>query len=192
MVAANFSDTQDTTRPASTTFQLTTTMRYSLSLTLLLLSAWKSDAWLAPRVAVRAATTTLFATKQRLCRARDLMKDLVEEQACYVTNSGAQAFVDACAANVVIEDRFFPQPFLGKTVRTTINASIAHRFSSLSFLCLIQYRKQRLIFESALRSAREKAPFASTKSVTATWPVDLPGHGPAATKKVCGEQLLSN
>ena len=51
-------------------------------------------------------------------RARDLVLSLVEEEKCYTSEQGARAFGDVCAANVIIEDRFFPQPFNGKTEAT--------------------------------------------------------------------------
>jgi len=49
-------------------------------------------------------------------RARDLILSLVEEEQCYTSELAAKVFGEACAANVVIEDRFYPQPFVGKTV----------------------------------------------------------------------------
>uniref|UniRef100_A0A8J9X7L3 SnoaL-like domain-containing protein n=1 Tax=Phaeodactylum tricornutum TaxID=2850 RepID=A0A8J9X7L3_PHATR len=52
-----------------------------------------------------------FTTK----RARDLVQSLVEEDKCYVTEAGARAFAEVCAPDVLIEDRFFPQPYTGKT-----------------------------------------------------------------------------
>ena len=55
-------------------------------------------------------------------RARDLILSLVEEEQCYTSETGARAFGDACAANVLIEDRFYPQPFVGKTVSCGANA----------------------------------------------------------------------
>lgn len=67
------------------------------------------------------ATTGLHASPSSpssvtgLRRARDLVKYLVEEEGCYSSENSIQAFVDACATNVVIEDRFYPQPFNGKT-----------------------------------------------------------------------------
>jgi hypothetical protein len=58
------------------------------------------------------AATALCALR----RARDLVRSLVEEEECYTrAGAGTAAFVDACATNVVIEDRFFPQPFNGKS-----------------------------------------------------------------------------
>ncbi|KAL7564521.1 hypothetical protein ACA910_017679 [Epithemia clementina (nom. ined.)] len=63
-----------------------------------------------------------------LRRARDLMLTLVEEEACYVTESGARAFVNACAPNVMIADCFYPQPFNGKAEATAyIQRRIAQR-----------------------------------------------------------------
>ena len=60
--------------------------------------------------------TSLHATQtNRICRARDLIKSLVEEEECFTTEMGARAFHDVCAVNVVYEDRFCPQPFNGKS-----------------------------------------------------------------------------
>jgi len=47
--------------------------------------------------------------------ARDLIRTLVEEEKCYTTEAGAQAFADACATNVVYEDCYESQPFVGRT-----------------------------------------------------------------------------
>lgn len=46
--------------------------------------------------------------------ARDLMRSLVEDENCYTTETGAQAFADACATNIVYEDCYEPQPFVGR------------------------------------------------------------------------------
>jgi hypothetical protein len=54
----------------------------------------------------------------RTCRARDLILSLVEEDQCFTTETGARAFGDACAIDIVYEDRFEPQPMVRKTVRT--------------------------------------------------------------------------
>ena len=65
-----------------------------------------------------SATKRLSATAAKtsgLRRARDLVKFLVEEEKCYSSENSIQPFVDACAPNVVIADRFYPQPFNGKT-----------------------------------------------------------------------------
>ena len=66
----------------------------------------------------------LFAEKgdsssSSLKRARDLVRCLVEEDKCYVTESGARSFADVCAPNVVIADCFYPQPFVGKSEALT-------------------------------------------------------------------------
>jgi len=47
--------------------------------------------------------------------ARDLIRSLVEEEECFTTETGAQAFADACATNVVYEDCYESQPFTGRT-----------------------------------------------------------------------------
>lgn len=56
-------------------------------------------------------------TVYRLCEARELVKALIEEEKCFSSEAGAQAFGEACAVNVVYEDSFEPQPFVGKMVR---------------------------------------------------------------------------
>ena len=48
--------------------------------------------------------------------AQELVTSLVQEEKCFATESGAKAFGDACAFNVVYEDCFEAQPFSGKTV----------------------------------------------------------------------------
>lgn len=47
--------------------------------------------------------------------ARELIKSLVEEEGCFTSESGARAFGNACAFDVVYEDCYEPQPFVGKT-----------------------------------------------------------------------------
>jgi hypothetical protein len=56
----------------------------------------------------------------RPCRARDLILSLVEEDQCFTSDTGARAFGDVCAVNIVYEDRFEAQPKVGKTVRTEL------------------------------------------------------------------------
>lgn len=51
-------------------------------------------------------------------RAKELLAELVRDDKCYSTSIGAQKFGDCCAANCVYEDRFEPQPFVGKTIVT--------------------------------------------------------------------------
>lgn len=55
-----------------------------------------------------------FSSVSSLRRARDLVKYIVEEEECYSKETNVPKFVDACAPNVIIEDRFYPQPFNGK------------------------------------------------------------------------------
>jgi hypothetical protein len=59
-----------------------------------------------------STTTNLPAT--RPCRARDLIRSLVEDEACFATERGAKAFGEVCALNIVYEDRFEPQPLVGR------------------------------------------------------------------------------
>jgi hypothetical protein len=53
--------------------------------------------------------------QQRFCRAQELMLYLVNEEQCFTSEKGARAFADACATTVVYEDRFEPQPIIGRT-----------------------------------------------------------------------------
>mmetsp|Transcript_16883 Transcript_16883/g.46660 ORF Transcript_16883/g.46660 Transcript_16883/m.46660 type:complete len:374 (-) Transcript_16883:312-1433(-) len=62
-------------------------------------------------------TPSSFSSK-RLCRARALVKSLVEEDKCFSTDEGAIAFGNVCAINVVYEDCFEPQPIVGKAAVT--------------------------------------------------------------------------
>jgi hypothetical protein len=57
------------------------------------------------------------ASASRFCKARELVKSLIEEEKCFSTEAGAMEFGAVCAANIVYEDCFKPQPFVGKTVR---------------------------------------------------------------------------
>ena len=56
-------------------------------------------------------------SSSRFCKAKELVKELLEEERCFATDSGALAFGEACAVNVVYEDCFEPQPFVGRAVR---------------------------------------------------------------------------
>lgn len=42
------------------------------------------------------------------------MRSLVDDERCFSTEHGARAFADACAVDVVYEDRFEPQPVVGR------------------------------------------------------------------------------
>lgn len=79
----------------------------------------------SPATTLRATSST---STTGLRRARDLVKFLVEEESCFTAESAIQSFVDACATNVVIEDRFYAQPFNGKTgANAYIRGRIAQR-----------------------------------------------------------------
>ena len=65
------------------------------------------------------ALQAVFGGQAKTRKARDLIQSLVQEQECFSSQQGAEAFGEACAVNVVYEDRFEPQPFVGKTVRKT-------------------------------------------------------------------------
>jgi hypothetical protein len=55
----------------------------------------------------------------RPCKARELVTSLIIEEKCFATESGARAFGEACAVDVVYEDCFAPKPFLGKEAVTS-------------------------------------------------------------------------
>ena len=87
------------------------------------------------------ATSNSKATRRR-CKAQDLIKSLVEEQNCFSTEEGANAFVEACASNVVYEDCFAPEPFVGKTVN--LFKSKTSLFGvSVCFFCYFWYIQRR-------------------------------------------------
>ena len=52
----------------------------------------------------------------QVCKARDLVQSLVEDEKCFSTEAGAIAFGKNCAKDVVYEDCFESEPFIGKTV----------------------------------------------------------------------------
>lgn len=47
--------------------------------------------------------------------ASNLINSLVVDEKCFATIEGAQTFADSCAINVVYEDCYEPQPFVGRT-----------------------------------------------------------------------------
>lgn len=61
-----------------------------------------------------ASSSATVPKKHTVYRARDLMKSLIEEDLCYTTETGASAFSDVCAVNCIYEDRYEPQPIVGK------------------------------------------------------------------------------
>ena len=81
---------------------------------------FSSDSKPALRTALQANfLESLFDSKSKATRstpARDLMKLLVEENKCFSTKEGATSFGAACADDVVYEDRFEPEPFVGRIV----------------------------------------------------------------------------
>jgi hypothetical protein len=81
---------------------------------LILWSAATAGAFLAakPNREYSQRSTTLSATRFR--KAQSLVQSLVVESNCYSTATGAREFADACAINVVYEDRFQPQPVVGR------------------------------------------------------------------------------
>ncbi|CAB9506346.1 expressed unknown protein [Seminavis robusta] len=60
---------------------------------------------------LRAASS---ASSTRFCRAKELIKELVEDSKCFSSESGAKAFGEACATDIVYEDCYEPQPIVGQ------------------------------------------------------------------------------
>lgn len=52
----------------------------------------------------------------RFCKARELVRSLVEEEKCFSAESGARKFGEFCAVDCIYEDCFEKQPFVGKMV----------------------------------------------------------------------------
>jgi hypothetical protein len=61
----------------------------------------------------KPSPSSLYAAT-RVCRARDLVQSLIEDEDCFTTISGSGKFAEACSLNVVYEDRFLPQPVVGR------------------------------------------------------------------------------
>jgi hypothetical protein len=63
----------------------------------------------------------------KMTACRDLVQYLVNEEQCYTTSLGAKAFGDACAPNAVYDDRYEPQPIVGKNAITNhlVNQALA-------------------------------------------------------------------
>jgi hypothetical protein len=54
----------------------------------------------------------------RDCKARELMRSLIEKEFCFSSESGAVTFGNVCSADCVYEDCYDPEtPFVGKEVR---------------------------------------------------------------------------
>lgn len=111
-------------------------MRLSVAFLLVLVS--HSESFQLPsasRLVGASASTSVTSSQARqgltttgLRRARELVKFLVEEESCYTSESAIQKFVDACASNVIIEDRFYSQPFNGKVgAETYVSDRIGQR-----------------------------------------------------------------
>jgi len=68
----------------------------------------------APALSALSTSTN----NKRSTLARDLIRSLCEEEQCFTTETGARAFGEVCALNVVYEDRFEPQPVVGRAAVT--------------------------------------------------------------------------
>ena len=53
-------------------------------------------------------------SNKKFLMAQSLVLSLINEEQCYSTVEGAQAFADACAVDIVYEDCFEPQPIVGR------------------------------------------------------------------------------
>ena len=53
-------------------------------------------------------------TKRGIKIAQELLRELVVDDKCYTTVSGAEKFLNCCATDVLYEDTFEPQPIVGK------------------------------------------------------------------------------
>lgn len=53
----------------------------------------------------------------RTAAAQELLRSLIDDDKCFTTESGALKFGEICATNIVYEDCYEPQPFVGRTVR---------------------------------------------------------------------------
>lgn len=111
-------------------------MKSSTPLLLLAQVLWDSEAFVSTRapkaqlsLKAETASGTFFDALANLVSpknlapkktaARDLVKSLVEDKKCFASADGVEAFVDACANDVVYEDAFEPEAFVGKEVRET-------------------------------------------------------------------------
>lgn len=60
------------------------------------------------------AVSKAASSSSRLCRAKELIQSLVQEDKCFSTDAGARAFGEVCATNIVYEDCYEPQPIVGR------------------------------------------------------------------------------
>jgi hypothetical protein len=93
-----------------------TSMRFTVPLILLLATV---DAFWSTAVQPRRHVPTRLQAATQTCRARDLIQSLVDDEKCFVTETGAKAFGEVCAMNIVYEDRFEPQPVVGRSAVTS-------------------------------------------------------------------------
>ena len=52
--------------------------------------------------------------KKKFLMAQSLLLSLINDEDCFTTSAGAQKFADSCALNVIYEDCYEPQPFVGR------------------------------------------------------------------------------
>ena len=98
-------------------------LRHRLLLVLLAAVAVAAATWPAV-VSAFSATAPTTGTQ----RARALVENLVNDERCFLTDAGARAFADVCAANAVYEDCYMPQPITGPTaIRDHMLFKVAQR-----------------------------------------------------------------
>jgi hypothetical protein len=57
------------------------------------------------------------------CKARELVRGLIEDEKCFSSESGSMAFGDVCSVNCIYEDCYEPNAFVGKQVRRDFEKS---------------------------------------------------------------------
>jgi hypothetical protein len=63
---------------------------------------------------------------KRFCKAQDLVTTLVKNEKCFSSETGAAAFVEACAPDVVYDDCYSSTPFVGREVHHRSLASFVY------------------------------------------------------------------
>lgn len=66
-------------------------------------------------------SSSLMAINQDVdlfCKARELVRGLIEDEKCFSSESGSMAFGDVCSVNCIYEDCYEPNAFVGKQAVT--------------------------------------------------------------------------
>mmetsp|Transcript_8157 Transcript_8157/g.15353 ORF Transcript_8157/g.15353 Transcript_8157/m.15353 type:complete len:352 (+) Transcript_8157:181-1236(+) len=66
-------------------------------------------------ISVARALSSSSFTSTSYSSASSLVSSLITDERCFSTTAGAQIFADCCATNIVYEDCFHPQPFVGRS-----------------------------------------------------------------------------